>query len=656
MEAGSGNKGCIHIQFSSPNDFAPKFMISAIQSFYTSDSDCATFRYISRLRHSDDKSHISSKHQHCSAAFVRQREPSNNGIRAHSRKHFSSIYPRSHLLIFVTLLSSYIFVGSGSPATQYLATVDKLLPQTQRNLTVNDFIPQYMSEEYKNGISYSYEPNQPDFHRRIYRSDGRRKRRYNRLYQDSYRQSNPTPGHWSISSKWFRRLLDNSMLRQRDLFSSKKGSIKPPGILVSEKKREEILRFSEQTVHHFRLRIDPRHVAFFVYQWEIYRLRLLAELRQKHVNLIQERKYRQKQMSEKIREEAEANARRISKAKTFDEFKQVIFGSNSAEVKTTAKGKFKMPIEAVIGPRIEHPVPEQPEIISATSSKLQFPKASGGGVMVKISRSTRDIKPEDYETKTVPVENAGLEYEEQEPADEIPQASEEELKAAFESRTNFNQTGCIPERRTLCTSSLLGLRPEESLNIVPPGFHVQRCGDSVEHTTCPTLSNHDEEYPTSLFYQYQDKMDVCETLLDRRHPSCYCLSPDQECLPTKVTTKMQPVAYPTRQGYWSTDLIVVTEHLACSCQPRCQNRMCAAPLKLRLSTTSHCSCVCEPNDTRCQKLLEGEEQFQPDELPVPLSGSFILPPCRFGSMDEYHLFHRRCPRRLSTLHEGERLG
>ncbi|OON23504.1 hypothetical protein X801_00588 [Opisthorchis viverrini] len=446
------------------------------------------------------------------------------------------------------------------------------------------------------------------------------------------------------------------MLRQRDLFSSKKGSIKPPGILLSEKKREEILRFSEQTVHHFRLRIDPRHVAFFVYQWEIYRLRLLAELRQKHVNLIQERKYRQKQMSEKIREEAEANARRISKAKTFDEFKQVIFGSNSADVKTTVKGKFQMPIKAVIGPRIEHPVPEQPEIISAASSKLQFPKASGGGVMVKISRSTRDIKPEDYETETATVENTGFEYEEQDPVDEIPQASEEELKAAFESRTNFNQTGCIPERRTLCTSSLLGLRPEQSPNIVPPGFHVQRCGDSVEHTTCPTLLSHDEEYPTNLFSQYQDKIDVCETLWDRRHPSCYCLSPDQECLPTKVTTKMQPVGYPTRQGYWSTDLIVVTEHLACSCQPRCHNRICVAPLKLRMSTTSHCSCVCEPNDTRCQKLLEGEEQFQPDELPVPLSGSFILPPCRFGSMDEYHLFYRRCPRRLSTLLEGERLG
>ncbi|KER18143.1 hypothetical protein T265_16266, partial [Opisthorchis viverrini] len=126
-------------------------------------------------------------------------------------------------------------------------------------------------------------------------------------------------------------------------------------------------------------------------------------------------------MSEKIREEAEANARRISKAKTFDEFKQVIFGSNSADVKTTAKGKFQMPIKAVIGPRIEHPVPEQPEIISATSSKLQFPKASGGGVMVKISRSTRDIKPEDYETETATVENTGFEYEEQDPVDEIPQ-------------------------------------------------------------------------------------------------------------------------------------------------------------------------------------------------------------------------------------------
>lgn len=30
-------------------------------------------------------------------------------------------------------------------------------------------------------------------------------------------------------------------------------------------------------------------------------------------------------------------------------------------------------------------------------------------------------------------------------------------------------------------------------------------------------------------------------------------------------------------------------------------------------------------------------------IPLPLNGSYILPPCQYGPMDDLHLYYRRCP-------------
>nr|CAH8840238.1 unnamed protein product [Trichobilharzia regenti] len=243
--------------------------------------------------------------------------------------------------------------------------------------------------------------------------------------------------------------------------------------------------------------------------------------------------------------------------------------------------------------------------------------------------------------------------------------SEEELKRAFESYQEFKMVSCQPQNHTLCTEAFLRLNHNNQQEhqhhntalIIPRGIHVQRCGQP-EISRCNYYSNQftndEEDYefasvPTlssNSHTSYDDQ--YLEILHDRnQHASCNCETLEEECLPLKVSLKTYAVAVmqiaPFENFKHSTESIVLTNHLECGCQPRCSNRLCIPPLKFIMHTFSDCACVCPSNDKRCFELLEGKRQFTVEEIPLPLNGSYILPPCRYGVMDDLHLYHRRCP-------------
>ncbi|CAH8521996.1 unnamed protein product [Heterobilharzia americana] len=249
--------------------------------------------------------------------------------------------------------------------------------------------------------------------------------------------------------------------------------------------------------------------------------------------------------------------------------------------------------------------------------------------------------------------------------------SEEELRRAFDSYQEFKMVSCQPQNQTLCTEALLGLTYHNQQNqqqhhntalIIPRGIHVQRCGQP-ENSRCNhyfnPFQNFEEEYeyeksdltsfssaPPNSYTSYDDH--YLDMLPDRnQHVSCDCETLEEECLPLKVSLRTYAVAVmqiaPFENFKHSTELLVLTNHLKCGCQPRCSNRLCIPPLKFIMHTFSDCACVCPPNDKRCFELLEGKRQFTAAEIPSPLNGSYILPPCRYGVMDDLHLYHRHCP-------------
>lgn len=239
--------------------------------------------------------------------------------------------------------------------------------------------------------------------------------------------------------------------------------------------------------------------------------------------------------------------------------------------------------------------------------------------------------------------------------------SDSELRNAYFEYREFVKHACSPQNRTLCTQSLLGMEREKATLFLPPGVYVKRCNNPT-HSTRLSYAQRALYYSSSSAYAFSAEQHQRATPLSPScvHPeggyaetevygyenvgSCSCPTPGEECLPTKVALKMHSVALVnTTTGKVSTELIALTEHLECGCRSRCSARLCVPPLQLVEFTADDCSCACPEGDTRCEALLDGITAFTEVELPIPLNGSFILPPCHFGAMDDQHLYYRRCP-------------
>ncbi|KAH8860131.1 hypothetical protein KSF78_0007151 [Schistosoma japonicum] len=177
--------------------------------------------------------------------------------------------------------------------------------------------------------------------------------------------------------------------------------------------------------------------------------------------------------------------------------------------------------------------------------------------------------------------------------------SDDELRRAFESYQEFKLVSCRPQNQTLCTEALLRLKQQQQHQeqnhhhhhtslIIPRGIHIQRCGQHeiprCNHYT-NSFSNYEDEYDyerseftSSLLstssnghLSYDDQ--YLDALHDRnQHTSCNCETLEEECLPLKVSLKTFAVAVmqivPFGNFTHSTELIALTNHLQCGCQPR----------------------------------------------------------------------------------------
>ncbi|VDK72214.1 unnamed protein product [Dibothriocephalus latus] len=235
--------------------------------------------------------------------------------------------------------------------------------------------------------------------------------------------------------------------------------------------------------------------------------------------------------------------------------------------------------------------------------------------------------------------------------------SDSELRNAYFEYREFVKYACSPQNRTLCTQSLLGMEQEKATLFLPPGVYVKRCNNPTHSTRLTYTSQRALYYPGANTYPYSSDPNrrptpscvapdggygETESYGYENVGSCSCPTPGEECLPTKVALKMHSVALVnTTTGKVSTELIALTEHLECGC--RSSARLCVPPLQLVEFTADDCSCACPEGDARCEALLDGKTAFTEAELPIPLNGSFILPPCHYGPMDDIHLYYRRCP-------------
>ncbi|CAH8522424.1 unnamed protein product [Schistosoma haematobium] len=398
-------------------------------------------------------------------------------------------------------------------------------------------------------------------------------------------------------------------------------------------------------------------------------------------------------------------AKQFKKAQNFYDFKKIIIGTKG--VKTDLKYNEKTINSRLDSQSLTERQKIHESLSSSNLNDIQFSGEIGGGIFAdslrlrKISnREGRAIVPDssnnnkqsplkinsatefshilsktneqlskDLQSDEVKIDSGGYPNEES--------YSEDELRRAFENYQEFKMISCQPQNRTLCTEALLRLNHDyqqqhqepnhdhhhhHTALIIPRGIHIQRCGQQ-EISRCNhytnSFSNYDEEYDyerseftplssssSNSHVNYDDQ--YLDILNDRnQYTSCNCETLEEECLPIKVSLKTFAVAVmqivPFGNFTHSTELIALTNHLQCGCQPRCSNRLCIAPLKFIMHTFSDCACICQPNDKRCFELLEGKRQFTTEEIPLPLNGSYILPPCRYGVMDDLHLYHRHCP-------------
>nr|CAH8840232.1 unnamed protein product [Trichobilharzia regenti] len=459
--------------------------------------------------------------------------------------------------------------------------------------------------------------------------------------------------------------------------------------LLNRNTENDIFNFVFQFVRYNQTSMDLIAAFNLIFEWERYKLMQqlqiqreqklkLLRYKQEHRRLDEYRRYL-RHFSTKLTNE---KAKQFKNVQSFYDFKKIIVGAKGVKggVKSNRNNvrdnrKIVDYNDNVIHSRVDlQSLGEQHKSHDSTSSSnlydMQFSGGIGGGIFADSlrlrkanSREGRAIISGSSSSDGQNTLKTSLETEFSHVFNRND--SEEELKRAFESYQEFKMVSCQPQNHTLCTEAFLRLNHNNQQEhqhhntalIIPRGIHVQRCGQP-EISRCNYYSNQftndEEDYefasvPTlssNSHTSYDDQ--YLEILHDRnQHASCNCETLEEECLPLKVSLKTYAVAVmqiaPFENFKHSTESIVLTNHLECGCQPRCSNRLCIPPLKFIMHTFSDCACVCPSNDKRCFELLEGKRQFTVEEIPLPLNGSYILPPCRYGVMDDLHLYHRRCP-------------
>ncbi|VDD80291.1 unnamed protein product [Mesocestoides corti] len=457
--------------------------------------------------------------------------------------------------------------------------------------------------------------------------------------------------------------------------------------------------------------ISPLQIQFIINQWHLFRQTVQQNRRMQRLQAAERedakrRMQNGRQGSKKVdlfakvvlRREAQA----LKRAASFAEFKRILMRASAKPLQHAQSIRAlesRADLTEVSGGAVFHP----PLDLNATVADSKTPDH----VLAKSEDTKKGISKRSVDASLLDEKETASEYQTtlQKPSSpssrEIPseelytdeeteEHSDDELREAYNSYNDFLSSACKPKNKTLCTRSLfVRSRVDRSTLFLPPGIYVKRCDNPV-WSSVPGGGSVVNSYQ-AMFNQAArlrsrmalkslcaaaDRMDSVDGFADRLGApdyyhsdvggSCTCLLPEEECLPTKVRLKVASVivynvsskinpdlGLPTSKGSTSTEVIALTEHVSCGCQRRCENRRCIPPLQLNNYTYDDCYCSCPEGNTRCQALLDGRAKFTDKELQIPLNGSYILPPCYHGPMDEVHLYHRHCPRPDGRIGEFE---
>ncbi|VDO03060.1 unnamed protein product [Rodentolepis nana] len=289
-------------------------------------------------------------------------------------------------------------------------------------------------------------------------------------------------------------------------------------------------------------------------------------------------------------------ARALQRASSFDEFKRILLRSSLKSLDT---------------PRILNE-----SILDASI----LPEVSGGVVFHSQHPHPKDKKVPSITNKNRTLSKRSLDSNDENlfGEQEVDNYSEEELRFAYESYNEFLTNACKPVNKTLCTKTFFpNMHKSKSTLFLPPGLYVQRCDNPIWSSVYgfgSSLNSYQVMFDQASRMRSKSALKALCDAADRMNPnvdtrshyaadaggSCTCGLPEEECLPTEVRLKTAPVVvYNTAEGTTTTEVIALTEHMACQCKRR---------------------------------------------LPTPLNGSYIMPPCYHGQMDEVHLYFRHCPR------------
>ncbi|TPP57268.1 hypothetical protein FGIG_01256 [Fasciola gigantica] len=374
-----------------------------------------------------------------------------------------------------------------------------------------------------------------------------------------------------------------------------------------------------------------RRIYSIVHEWERYQHQRQVVLQRQWMQVLRQQKRRQRRLEEYNRHLrhfasilTQQHLNQLRKARTFREFKEIMFDRNTLTTNTIDSDEdhsISSPEDNASHSLIESPLPYPVSghtIVASASSALEFPGGAGGGIIVNSLRSSRkgstresraimeppiSISTEHLVTVSAKSKQMGpTQTPSNQRDDSVHHMSTGDEKsrcyatAQLETfyRTDFSHRTHIMRLST----------PEHTTVVIPSGFYVRRCGTQIQ----PVCSYHAQPVPTEIGNE----------------------NPDLEGMADGTGSDgLSHIDAAGSEGNLRTHW--------------CKNRLCVSPLKLVIHTFSDCACVCPPRDTRCRQLLEGIGQFTPKEIPLPLNGSYILPPCQYGPMDDVHLYHRRCP-------------
>ncbi|KAL5111314.1 hypothetical protein TcWFU_001149 [Taenia crassiceps] len=443
----------------------------------------------------------------------------------------------------------------------------------------------------------------------------------------------------------------------------------------------QVQQFVDYINPYIKQSINPLQIHFIINQWHSFRQTLRQNRRMQRLQAAEKEDVRRRKQSDRqdskkvdlfakvvLRREAQA----LKKAASFGEFKRILLRANmksSIPKRSTISSESSVDLAEANGGVVFH-LPNVAEAKAPSVSqrineegKRSISKRSLDEVELYKEREMESLQTspqmKEYSLPSGNVTEDG--YTE----DETENHSDEELREAYNSYNEFLSNACTPKNRILCTKSLfLRDRVDHSTLFLPPGVYVRRCDNSVWGSVCgggSAVNSYQAMFNQAARLRSRialkslcaaaDRMDAAARpgVTDLRHfdagGSCACLLPEEECLPTEVRLKVAPVVvYDTAKGTTTTEVVALTEHMNCRCQRRCENRRCISPLQLNNYTYDDCYCSCPEGDERCEALLDGRAKFTDEELPLPLNGSYILPPCYHGPMDEVHLYHKHCPR------------